>query len=612
MSIMISEIGNAAMVMSACILMVNHIIKTQHASEEREIITTQAYGIATCCIHIALLALFYAFITDDFGVKYVWANGHSQLPWIYKITNIWGSHEGSWLLWLAFSLMCCAKLNQEAGSLMHNHWSMTSAIVTFIIYAIWFANPFDRLFPIAPGEGMDLNPLLQDPSYLIHPPCLYIGSSTLLIPYVLALNFSRVNHEKNRALKKIIHRWALWSWGWLTVGITLGSWWAYRELGWGGAWFWDPVENAALMPWLSVTALIHASGSNDTNTDRWTIICSILAFIVNLIGIFLTRSGIILSVHSFAQDGQKGIALLMLITSAVIPVINAMIRGELPLHGNAERSSRIINQNLIMITMCLVVFSGTIYPIVFDVLTNSQISVGAGYYEYALMPFSMLLMILINQQTGVYRSLRDLVCITLMSIVMIAAVWLRVGATHHQLISTQTVLLILASNSLLAHCIVLLHKRNTMLIVHLLLSIFVGSICINRAYEDEKIIHTELDKNHKIDTMQIKVALHGSKQKSNYLMEKYRVIVKDNRSETIVYPEIRYYQARNIMKTKTAIKHYLWYDHYVTVNKLSSNQVVARVYQKPLQSLFWVCGLVMGSMAIVRSMTKKESEHVKH
>ena len=156
MSIMISEIGNAAMVMSACILMVNHIIKTQHASEEREIITTQAYGIATCCIHIALLALFYAFITDDFGVKYVWANGHSQLPWIYKITNIWGSHEGSWLLWLAFSLMCCAKLNQEAGSLMHNHWSMTSAIVTFIIYAIWFANPFDRLFPIAlRGYGLE-------------------------------------------------------------------------------------------------------------------------------------------------------------------------------------------------------------------------------------------------------------------------------------------------------------------------------------------------------------------------------------------------------------------------------------------------------------------------
>ena len=266
--IILSELGRLSLI-AATSLLLSHSVTRQRIPSKAITngIAMGTYKHASRLCFAALSILTLGFLLNDYGLRTVWLNSHTELPMMFKMTNVLGSPQGSWLLWTTLTTSAAYHAMRQAkrDDVNLDGTILTTTLLIFCLYGLFLANPFIRLLPIAPDNGVDLNPLLQDPAFLIHPPCLYLGTSALLIPYTLVMSL-RMNHaSKHETIVLRIKQWSLWSWGWLTLGITLGSWWAYRELGWGGWWFWDPVENAALMPWLAVTALIHACMHRSVN-----------------------------------------------------------------------------------------------------------------------------------------------------------------------------------------------------------------------------------------------------------------------------------------------------------------------------------------------------------
>ena len=251
---------------------------------------------AIVCSYVLLTILF---LQNDFSLRTIWEHSHDDLPWYYRATAVWGGHEGSWLLWLTILVsywMAQVLSNQEAGTKKHRYQAIIQALVVagFGFFILFSSNPFTRLLPIPPFVGQDLNPLLQDPGFLIHPPCLYLGYVSLCMPYSIAVAQLLEESPPSKQDLLSMKKWFLWGWMWLTAGLLLGSWWAYRELGWGGFWFWDPVENAALMPWLIATAAIHQSHQQSKAYWPFTsIFLSITGFLSIIMGTFLVRSGIV-------------------------------------------------------------------------------------------------------------------------------------------------------------------------------------------------------------------------------------------------------------------------------------------------------------------------------
>ena len=404
---MIVEFGHLALILSlgmACILAVIPMIgsfygKLQWMQMGRSVAIGHFVFIA-----IAFAVLVDAFVNDDFTVKYVASHSNSLLPYYYKISAVWGGHEGSMLLWaliLSAWTAVVAILSHNLPLVLSSRVLSILGIVSvgFALFLLLTSNPFERSYPFPPGEGNDLNPLLQDIGLILHPPLLYMGYVGFAVPFAFAVA-ALIGGQFDRAWARWTRPWTNTAWAFLTLGIMLGSWWAYYELGWGGWWFWDPVENASFMPWLAGTALVHSFSATEKRGVflSWTLLLAIFAFSLSLLGTFLVRSGVLTSVHAFASDPTRGVFILAFLGVVVggslllFAIRGPVIRNAAQYTGWSREMLLLVN-NILLVSAMGMILIGTLYPLIADVLDWGKISVGPPYFNFFFVPLMVVLLL---------------------------------------------------------------------------------------------------------------------------------------------------------------------------------------------------------------------------
>lgn len=403
---MITELGHFALWLALAVSLVQAVVPLWGAVKEHPAamrVADNAAIVQFLAAAFAFAALTYAFVVSDFSVRLVALNSHSMKPMLYKVTGVWANHEGSMLLWVLMLALFGALISffgRGVPAAMRAAVLAAQAMVGvgFYLFLLLTSNPFERLVERVPLDGQGMNPLLQDPGVAFHPPLLYlgyVGFSTAFSFAVAALILGRVDP----AWARWIRPWVLLAWSGLTAGIALGSWWAYYELGWGGFWFWDPVENASFMPWLIGTALLHSAlvAEKRASLLKWTILLAILTFSFSLIGTFLVRSGILTSVHAFATDPERGVFILILLALAIGGALTLFAwRSNSIREGGVfalwSRETGLLANNVLLAAATGVVFLGTLYPLILDLMTGDQVSVGAPYFNQTFLPIFGIIM----------------------------------------------------------------------------------------------------------------------------------------------------------------------------------------------------------------------------
>ena len=405
---MIVEIGHFALALALGVSIVQAVVPLWGVVRHDRALAAVGPSAALACFGLVLLsfaALVAAYLRSDFSVENVVANSHSTQPLIYKLTSVWGNHEGSLLLWVLILTLFGALVALSRRSLPERLRAGALAVqgmitVAFLAFALLTSNPFRRLAP-APAEGQDLNPILQDLGLAIHPPLLYVGYVGFSITYAFAIA-ALIDGRIDAVWARAVRPWTLLAWTFLTLGIAMGSYWAYYELGWGGWWFWDPVENASLMPWLAGTALIHSTVVMEKRDALkvWTILLAILTFSLSLLGTFLVRSGVLTSVHSFATDPQRGLFILGILIlfvggSLALFAWRAPLLRQGGIFAPVSRESALVVNNVFLATACATVFIGTLYPLALEMLTGAKISVGPPFFNATFVPVLIPLLLVL-------------------------------------------------------------------------------------------------------------------------------------------------------------------------------------------------------------------------
>jgi len=396
---MIPEFGHFALWLALAVALVMGVIPMWGSIRGREdwmALARPLAGVLFVLIGVAFASLTAAFVANDFSVLYVASHSNSALPLMYRVAGVWGGHEGSLLLW---AMMLCVWMIAVALFSKHLPLEMVARILSvmglvtvgFLLFTLLTSNPFDRLFPV-PADGRDLNPLLQDPGMVIHPPMLYMGYVGFSVAYAFAIA-ALIGGKLDAEWSRWTRPWTVVAWMFLTIGIALGSWWAYYELGWGGWWFWDPVENASFMPWLVGTALIHSLAVTEKRGafKSWTVLLAITAFSLSLLGTFLVRSGVLSSVHAFATDPARGLFILgflVVVVGASLTLFawRAPSVGLGSRFGLFSRESMLLSNNVMLAAAMGAVLLGTLYPLLLDALGGGKISVGPPYFDTVFVP----------------------------------------------------------------------------------------------------------------------------------------------------------------------------------------------------------------------------------
>jgi len=593
---------------------------------------------------VSYLCLTYAFITHDFSVEYVALNSNTHLPFIYRIAAVWGSHEGSLLLWmLILSLWTVAVAIFSKAlpvELIARVLAVMGAVaVGFMLFIIFTSNPFLRIFPI-PAEGRDLNPLLQDPGMAIHPPMLYMGYVGFSVAFAFAIA-ALLNGKLDAAWVRWTRPWTAMAWTFLTTGIVLGSWWAYYELGWGGWWFWDPVENASFMPWLVGTALIHSLAVTEKRGmfKNWTILLSVFAFSLSLLGTFLVRSGVLTSVHAFASDPTRGIFILVFLGIVVGGSLTLFAwRGpKIHTEGNFELVSRealILANNVLLVATAATILLGTLYPLVIDALGLGKISVGPPYFNSVFIPLTAPLAVFVGigvlarwRQDKVSRFASLLWLPLLVSLVggialallqdffswaaligLTLAVW--TGLTAWSAVQTR----LKDKPNKLAALINIPLNIWAMSVAHFGIAVFIVGITLTSIYTQEKDIR--LAPGQSMQLAGYDFVFHGVQKAAgpNYDASEGRVSVTKNGAPVAeLEPQKRIYRASGMPMTEAGIDAGITRDLFVALGEpLDDNGSWAlRIYYKPFVRWIWIGGLFMafgGLLAATDKRYRKDSK----
>src|SRR5499427_2483531 len=403
---MIPELGHYALVLALALGLIQAVAPVIGARTNDAALMGLANSTAPmqfAFVGLAFLALIVCYVTSDFSVATVYENAHSMMPLVYKITSVWGNHEGSMLLWVLILAFFGALVGVFGRNLPSTLKACVLAVQSWIacafyLFILFTSNPFRRLEQ-APFEGRDLNPILQDIGLAIHPPLLYLG----YVGFSMAFSFAiaaLIDGRIDAAWARWVRPWTLAAWMCLTLGIAMGSWWAYYELGWGGFWFWDPVENASFMPWLAGTALLHSAVVMEKRDALkvWTILLAIITFSLSLMGTFLVRSGVLTSVHAFAVDPARGIFILAIMGIFIGGALTlfawrAPLLQQGGLFAPISREGALVLNNLLLTTACAAVFVGTLYPLALEALTGEKISVGAPFFNLTFAPLFIPLLV---------------------------------------------------------------------------------------------------------------------------------------------------------------------------------------------------------------------------
>jgi len=582
---------------------------------------------------LSFVCLTYAFYTNDFSVSYVAQHSNTKLPDIYRIAAVWGGHEGSLLLWLVMLcswMMAISLFSRQLPDVMVSRVLGVMALIAagFLMFMLFTSNPFLRLADI-PADGRDLNPLLQDPGLVFHPPMLYMGYVGMSVPFAFSIA-ALLNGRLDAAWARWTRPWATAAWICLTIGIAMGSWWAYYELGWGGWWFWDPVENASFLPWLVGTALIHSLAVTEKRGlfRNWTIMLSLIAFSLSLLGTFLVRSGVLTSVHAFASDPKRGVFILLFLALVVGSslVLFAARSGKVRSGGSfalVSRETFLLLNNVLLTTAAAAVLLGTVYPLIIDALNLGKLSVGPPYFNSVFAP--IMLPVLFFMVVGSFaRWKTDTVADLLKKLSPVAVVSVLLGCTAPFLAGSWSALVALALS--LAFWIVLgsclqiyrqlkdtLNWKSTpisfwgMHVAHIGIAICVVGITMVKGYETEKDVRMTIGDTVEVGGYTLRLTGISQKTGPNYTADMGEVeLIKNQQVLTTLHPEKRNYFSSTMPMTEAAIDSGLTRDVYVSLGeKLDSTGQPAwavRVYHKPFVPWIWVGCLFMalgGAMAVL-------------
>jgi len=626
---MIPELGFISLLLAMMSALLLAVVPQLGLWLRKTALTQLAWGLSYCfglftLAAIAILA--YSFAVDDFTLEYVAAHSNSQLPTFFKIAATWGGHEGSMLFWL-FSLSVWVVLFALFNRKNDRTFVAQSLVIlglicfSFAVFIVFFSNPYGRIFP-APLEGRDLNPMLQDVGLIFHPPLLYLGYVGFAVNFALSITALLHQHLESQ-IARVMRVWVLVSWLFLTLGIVLGAWWAYYELGWGGWWFWDPVENASFMPWLAGTALLHSLAVTEKRGSfkAWTVLLAILAFSLCLLGTFLVRSGILVSVHAFASDPTRGLYVLayLIVVIGGSLTLYAYKGSQIRSRDNAERYSReslLLLNNILLMTALCVVLLGTLLPLVHKQLGLGSISIGAPFFDQMFLiimtPFALLLGIgpLVKWRRDQFSAIRTPVVVSV--IIMLIAGFalpylLQDKITVSAVLGTMmTVIIVLLSlyemhqrathrDSFLQGITKLSRSHWGMVLAHLGVAMTVWGIAFSQNYSIERDVRMNVGDTVKIADYDFTFKGISDANGPNYIGGKAQIdITRHGKSEATLFAEKRLYTVSKMPMTEAAIDWGFTRDLYVALGeKLDNNAWALRLYYKPFIRWIWLGGLFM-------------------
>ena len=580
------------------------------ATSARRVATSSAMGMLVF-VGLAFATLTYAFIVSDFSVALVANNSHTLKPLIYKISGVWGNHEGSMLLWvLVLSLYAAlvAGLQRGGERLTSGALGIQGLLAAaFLLFILFTSNPFFRLDP-APFEGAGLNPLLQDPGLAMHPPMLYAGYVGLSAAFSYAAAALLVGEE---GWARAARPFMLIAWIALTCGIALGSWWAYYELGWGGFWFWDPVENASLMPWLIATALLHSALATEKSGAfrTWTLLLAIAGFSLSLIGTFLVRSGVLSSVHAFASDPTRGFFIMVLIALAIGGALALFAWRAPTLQGGAafdpvSRETALLLNNVFLVAACACVFVGTLYPLVLDALNGTKISVGPPYYALTFAPifFALLLLVPFGPRLGWKRGDLKAAWHTLypaLGLAAVAALAVLAIASPRTLAATGA---FAVAGWLIGASLLDIRKRKgarasafAAALAHAGLGVTLMGVAGTTAWRSEALTVLAPGQTMTVGPYTLRFDGVTREQGPNYIADRAHIALMDGTQvSAMLLPEHRFYPAEGQDMNDTAIHTTGLRDLYLALgDDRGGGRFTIRAYVSPLAPLIWLGGLVM-------------------
>ncbi|SDQ82718.1 cytochrome c-type biogenesis protein CcmF [Pseudoxanthomonas sp. CF385] len=641
---MLPELGQIALILALLVAILQAVLPLAGAHRGKtawmDVARPAAYA-QLWLVMLAFIALTVAFVQQDFSVKYVADNSNSLLPMVYRYTAVWGSHEGSLLLWalvLAIWTGAVAVFSRRLPDVVIARvlGVMGLVAVGFLAFLIFTSNPFIRLLP-SPGEGRDLNPLLQDPGMIIHPPLLYVGYVGFVVPFAFAIAALLDGRVDARWLRWT-RPWTNVAWGFLTLGIALGSWWAYYELGWGGWWFWDPVENASFMPWLVGAALIHSQAVTEKRGAfrGWTLLLAIAAFSLSLLGTFLVRSGVITSVHAFAADPSRGVFILIFLGIVIGSSLLLYAWRAPQLADDAteksyfaanSRETLLLANNLLLTAACAMILLGTLYPLIADALDLGKISVGPPYFSLlfivlmaplvALVPFGPLTK---WQRDKASRLGAMLLPWVLLSVVLAVVAYFVapqgklkaaagiLGAAWVGLGTVRFIWSRLRANGRFTP------EMLGMTLAHTGVAVFLVGALLVEALNVQRELAVKPGQTVEVGRWGFHFQGVDETQGPNYLSDRGHVqVLRDGTPVTLLHPEKRAYASGGQVMTEAGIKPGVLGDVYVAIGEpLGDGAWSLRVHIKPFVRWIWLGAALMALGGFVTAADRRFRNHRKN
>ena len=619
---MLSNVGNLLLSLNILIGISIIFFSLKSLEDRTDLIGKNIYNLClfqSTSIIICFFTLIAAFIISDFSLITVYQNSHSLKPIFYKISGTWGNHEGSLLLWAIiltiFSYLFLLINNKHSKRYrIYTLIIQNTLIIGFLIFLLFNSNPFSLILP-TPKEGLGLNPILQDPALAIHPPLLYIGFVGSSI-YFSAAIASLLTDYSDKQFAQSIKNWVLLSWSFQTIGILTGSIWAYYELGWGGFWFWDPVENASLLPWFAMTALIHSLIVLEKRNLLyfWVIILCLLTFILSVTGTFLVRSGILNSVHTFANDPTRGAYILIFLSLMILASVFIFFKKFRSTNYNVNSNSKetfILINNWFMIFYLITVLLGTVYPIFTEVLSDNKVSVGPPFYNTVIIPILVLFLYFMSlgpQARWIknqFNNLKSIVIILFGSILMnfVIVYLFESYSVLSNFIIISSIFLIFSS---IKDTIKLFKNKDfnfSRIVSHTAFGFLVLFIGLNYNFSLEKDFNLKVGETKKFDNYSIKFKDLNLKVFKNYkaVIGEFKILNLSNNSEQSLTPEIRIYENPSTLTYEASIRTGLLKDYYITMSNIDrSDYYNIKFQKKPFMLWIWISVIIISLGGFLR------------
>ncbi|AQZ96189.1 heme lyase CcmF/NrfE family subunit [Halopseudomonas phragmitis] len=637
---MIPELGQVALIIALALALLQSTLPLYGAWRGDALTMSFAQPAAVgqfVFILLAYICLTHAFMVHDFSVTYVALNSNSALPWYYRFSAVWAGHEGSLLLWaliLASWTFAVAIFSRHLPPEMLSRVLAVMGMISvgFLLFTLMTSNPFDRQLPYHPVDGKDLNPLLQDFGLIVHPPMLYMGYVGFSVAFAFAIA-ALLGGRLDAAWARWSRPWTIVAWAFLSLGIVLGSWWAYYELGWGGWWFWDPVENASFMPWLVGTALIHSLAVTEKRGvfKSWTVLLAIAAFSLSLLGTFLVRSGVLTSVHAFATDPERGVFILgfllvvvggsLLLYALRAPVVKSQIGFAL-----WSRETFLLINNVILVVAALMVLLGTLYPLALDALTGTLVSVGPPYFNALFLPLMAILMVALGvgmlsrwKDTPVKWLFSQLKWVAILSAIgaIVLALWI---GDHYAAVGSMLLLVFWVTgmslvdirnktrNKGLAKGLRALPRSYWgMTLAHLGMAVCAVGVVGASLFDSQRDLRMAPGDQLELGGYRFVYIEPSHREGSNWVSDKVVLeVFKGERRITTLRPEKRLYTVQNQLMTEAAIHAGFTRDLFVAMGEPLGNDAWAmRVHIKPFVRWIWLGGLFMTFGGLLAASDKR-------